>query len=116
MWFIIITILFISPNIRVYDFFLSNIPHFDKLVHFGFFFINGFLLITWLKSRTRLKFFRISFLVLIITIFYGGIIEIVQHNYIPSRSGDIIDFLVDILGVLTMLLLYNRLFNKILIK
>lgn len=40
---------------------------------------------------------------ILIPIIYGGIIEIIQDEYFPERSGDWYDFLADILGALASL-------------
>ena len=73
-----------------------TIPHFDKIVHFGMFFILG-LFLEAINSLNKSKIYSIVFP--LIAIIYGGVIEIIQFNCIYSRSGDFIDFLADIIGL-----------------
>ena len=40
---------------------------------------------------------------ILVPIIYGGLIEIIQAEYFPGRSGDWYDFLADALGVLASL-------------
>lgn len=40
---------------------------------------------------------------ILVPIIYGGMIEIIQAEYFPGRSGDWSDFLADVLGVLASL-------------
>jgi VanZ family protein len=74
-----------------------TIPHFDKVVHFGMFFILGLLISAISHKRNNL--FN-SKILPVFAVIYGGVIEIIQYNYIQSRSGDWIDWLFDIMGLL----------------
>ena len=52
---------------------------------------------------------------LLICIFYGGLIEILQGTIFIERSADWFDFLADGVGSLVGLLLYNWIEKKILV-
>jgi VanZ family protein len=87
-----------------------NFPGIDKLVHFIFFFILGLSWAYFLKSQLS-KF--LFFLFFIISIFYGGIIEYFQANFVVNRSGDLWDWLADVLGYVTFFVFWKFFANKI---
>ncbi|MEH0157028.1 VanZ family protein [Limibacter armeniacum] len=79
-----------------------SIPYFDKVVHLGIFAGFSFLYIFGLDHQA---FFKLSFpkavlLAIGFSIAYGGIVELIQLYFIPHRSGDFVDFMADIAGVL----------------
>lgn len=92
-WIIIIGISCFTPGNEFKEVKI-NIPHFDKIVHFGMFYILG-ILIKGNKKITRksLQYF------LLYAICYAIIIEMIQHFYIPMRNGDMVDFFADFLGL-----------------
>ena len=71
-----------------------DIPHFDKIGHFGLFFILTFLLFQSLKPLDKMVKWVGLF---VYCIFLGAITEYLQTK-IPGRSGDIMDLLADIVG------------------
>lgn len=69
----------------------KGIAHFDKIAHFGIFAVLSLLL--W-------KAFRLSYIaILVILGSYGALVEVVQH-YFTRRSGDWLDWLADMAGIL----------------
>lgn len=79
-----------------------EIPYMDKLVHFLMYFgLSGVsaLSYTYVK-KVNIDKVRLLFVALFIPILYGGLIEIIQENYIAGRSGDWMDFIADLLGSL----------------
>ena len=76
-----------------------SIPHIDKIVHAGFYFIlSSFLLPVFDLSKHR--FYRKTgpIIVLLIVSLYGGFIEIAQENWFTNRSGEFLDLLSDLAG------------------
>lgn len=71
-----------------------EIPHLDKVVHFGMFFIMS-LLICYRFERPSLK--SIYGIAIGFSFLYGGLIEILQH-YFFDRGGDVWDLLADVAG------------------
>lgn len=71
-----------------------EIPHLDKVVHFGMFFIMS-LLICYRFERPALK--SIYGIAIGFSFLYGGLIEILQH-YFFNRGGDVLDLLADVAG------------------
>jgi len=82
-----------ADKIQFFDF-----PHFDKLVHFGMFFIFSFALFLDLKNNTRIQKKQILLIILFLTLFIGGSIELIQNYFFPMRSGNWYDLLADLIG------------------
>jgi len=81
-----------------------TIPHFDKLVHFGMFFILGVLIAS--ISYKQKSIFNTKALP-ILAIIYGGVIEVIQYYYIQSRSGDLFDWFFDITGLIIAIKIFT---------
>lgn len=114
LWWLVISYLCFTPsddfeNVNI------NIPHIDKIVHFVMFFILGVFIATVISiKKNRLH----SIWLPLIAIIYGGVVEIIQFNYINSRSGDLIDWIADIIGLVVGIFLFPyipKVFKNILI-
>ncbi len=87
-----------------------HIPYFDKIVHFGMYFLLTFLLLQsflkWTQEKNQLshKFYILS---LFISIFYGGILEILQGIFFVHRSCDVSDLLANSLGAFAATLAFD---------
>lgn len=75
------------------------LPHTDKIVHFVFYALLAFVFIRAL-IRDGVSVQKTTIYGIVFPILYGGIIELLQEYYFPPRTGDIWDWLSDILGVL----------------
>ena len=106
IWAIVIFVLCSIPGKELPETSLVVIPHFDKIVHFGMFFIMGIFIYSELSIQTALKRSWKTIFTLSIVVFYGGIIEYLQENYFENRSGDYIDWLADALGGMFAIFLY----------
>lgn len=96
LWSLVIAYLCFAPadefkNVHI------TIPHFDKVVHFGMFYILALFIA---GKRDKVNTSLAMVILPVMAIAYGGIIEIIQWQFIPMRDGDIIDWGADILGVL----------------
>ena len=117
LWALVILFLCGIPGRHIPHIHLLELISFDKYVHFGMFFLlilltaRGFLLQT---SYPDLK-IKAKLYSLLICIFYGGLIEILQGTIFLERSADWFDFLADAVGSLVGLLLYNWIEKKILV-
>ena len=87
-----------------------TIPHFDKVVHFGMFFILG-IIMSAIKYAKPSKFNTLWLPVLAIA--YGGIIELIQLQFIYKRNGDFIDWLADIIGLFIGIWIFGYLPQKL---
>jgi VanZ family protein len=75
-------------------------PGFDKLVHSGFFFM---LVILWCngvirQQNARLLSYKSAIIVTIISILFGGLIELLQLTIFTWRSGEWPDLFADAVG------------------
>ncbi|PKQ62350.1 hypothetical protein BZG01_17515 [Labilibaculum manganireducens] len=106
LWAVVIFILCSIPGDDLPNTPLISIPHFDKLVHFGMFFIMGIFLFAELSIQTKLKRIYSAVIILALIAFYGGLIEYLQQNYFVHRSGDYWDLFADILGGIFAIIMY----------
>jgi len=81
-----------------------NIPFLDKIVHFGMYF--GVMLVIIFENRKIIKSIRQLFLIALIPLFYGILMEILQSTLTTTRSGSFYDVLFNLAGILTSLLLF----------
>jgi VanZ family protein len=75
-------------------------PGFDKLVHSGFFFV---LVVFWCngiirQQNTRPLSYKSAAIVTVISILYGGLIELLQLTIFTWRSGEWPDLFADTVG------------------
>jgi glycopeptide antibiotics resistance protein len=91
-----------------------RIPHFDKMVHFGLFFVFCILLLRPFK-KLQLKYYILAPL---ISILLSAVLEISQHVISNSRSSDIKDFIANSMGAIAAIIFYylvvsNRYWEKL---
>ena len=106
-WVAVITCLSLLPANDLPKTQLENIPHFDKLVHAGMYFILALLWIYPLQTTTIPAYFFI----LVFSFVLGGGLELLQHYLTRSRSGSWADLLADMAGAAGGLVV-NRYFKK----
>jgi len=83
---------------------LIKIPNFDKVVHFGMYFALMSVII--LENQKTIKTIDRLFIVGLIPLFYGILLEIMQSTLTVTRSGSFFDALADGVGVLVSILLW----------
>jgi glycopeptide antibiotics resistance protein len=79
-----------------------RIPHFDKMVHFGLFFVFCLFLLRPFK-KLQLKYYLLAPL---ISILLSAMLELSQHVLSNSRSSDIKDFIANSMGALASVMFY----------
>ena len=72
-----------------------SIPHFDKLVHFGLFFVFCFLLFVPFK-KLKLNHYLYAPAV---SLFLAAVLEGIQHMVSTSRSSNFYDFIANSAGI-----------------
>lgn len=91
-----------------------NIPHFDKIVHFTFYFVAAILGL--LSFRTKITqgapLRKLTIVMLLFLIIFGIIIEVMQYGFTTSRAGDIFDALANTIGALVGVLTAKMLFSS----
>lgn len=83
---------------------LIKIPNFDKIVHFGMYF--GFMSVIFLENRRTFQSTSRLFLLGLIPLIYGILMEILQATITVSRSGSAYDALANSAGILAAILLW----------
>ena len=89
----------------------------DKLIHAAIFFIFSYLLLNWVTrypgdwclSRWTI------IAVMVFSISYGGLMEVMQATMFEDRSADLIDFIANSIGAVSGALLFkkiNRSFSR----
>lgn len=81
-----------------------NIPYFDKIVHFGMYF--GLMSVIIFENRKTLRSTRHLFLISLIPLFYGILMEILQSTLTLTRTGSFFDALFNCVGILVSILLW----------
>ncbi len=83
---------------------IFDIPHFDKLAHFGLYFLlMGTMIIEHRKSLTDT---RKLMMMSLIPLFFGISIEFIQSLFTRNRTGEILDGIADAAGVAVAVLLW----------
>ncbi|MFA6403897.1 MAG: VanZ family protein [Salinivirgaceae bacterium] len=95
IWVLVIGYLCLAPADEFKKVHIT-IPYFDKVVHFGLFFILGIIVNAKreFQSFNPIFYLQVSFAVL-----YGGLIELAQNYLTTTRKGDWIDWLADLAGL-----------------
>jgi VanZ family protein len=103
VWSVVILFLTLSPKAPNSVPFI-NIPHFDKLGHFGLFFILAIFVHLALRPKTG----SLRWIILIGYCAFLGVMTEYLQTKIEGRSGDVLDFLADIAGSLSGALIISR--------
>lgn len=114
LWVLVIFVLCALPGEDIPDPGL-DIPHLDKVVHFGMFFIMSLLIVLPLELHTSLSRRKIYAIAVLVALGYGGLIEILQH-YFFNRGGDVWDLCADVLGGIAGCFCYPRIKRFFLLK
>ncbi len=77
-----------------------KIPHVDKAVHFVFYFVACILGVFFLCERTKgdMKLKKAIVVMVVATIVFGIIIEVIQYACTANRQGDFMDGLANSMG------------------
>jgi len=83
---------------------LTSIRNIDKIVHFGMYFLMMSVII--IEHRKSIRNPVNLFLMALIPLVYGVLMEILQLTLTSNRSGDFYDGLFDAAGILASVLLW----------
>ncbi len=98
---------------------LAKIENMDKVVHvlmfFGFSWAVAF---DYTRQRVESSHsnFSMSMRAILLSFLYGGLIEVIQGEFLPERSGDWKDFAADAFGTILGLCVFLFFFKKYIIK
>jgi len=114
LWSLIILILCGAPSSEFPSVGFLNIPHLDKIVHFGLYVVFTMLLLSETNAKRKKGELEIKsvFISLTIAIFYGLLIELMQMLVFKSRGAEFWDFVANTVGAIVAVLTY-RLVNRI---
>ncbi len=86
----------------------------DKIVHFAFYFLACVLGVFFIREKFQSKFSVIQGIIMmaLFTVFYGILIEILQHTVTVYRKGDVYDALANSIGAIIGSLFLFWLFKK----
>lgn len=107
IWTAIIFILCCTPGRFVPTTSWLELLSFDKFVHASIFLI---LVICWLShfyAKNKLS-INLKWLLVLLCVSYGGLLEIMQTTVFSQRSGDWLDFLANSFGCFVGLVLFNK--------
>lgn len=112
-WMALITFLSLF-NFSNYDQVEIDIPYLDKIVHFFFYFIATMLGCFSIRERTRGNFPMRNTLLYtaLFMVLFGLTIEVIQSVFTTARSGEILDFTSNLIGILVALLIVKYLFSS----
>jgi VanZ family protein len=82
---------------------LLKIPHFDKLVHFGMFFVFCLLLFVPFKKLKLNPYLFAS----LTALFFATLLEWLQQYVTITRSSDFFDFLANVSGIAVSTLFFH---------
>ena len=115
LWFVVLNLL--SHGNRFHppgSFFSLEVPHIDKIVHFGYFFGGGGLLAAALYFAKNPSWGRLALIVTLILSLIG-ILDEYHQSFFANRTGnDPGDWLADTLGALCGALVFRKLHRRLL--
>ncbi len=106
-WGLLIFILCATPGQYIPSANWLELLSFDKVVHASLFFgLSSLCFIVSIKYNQGKTVILIYFL---ISVLYGGLLEIMQANFFSNRAGDWLDFIANSFGCVVALLLFKKL-------
>lgn len=91
---------------------LINIPGFDKLIHFTwYFFLFLFIAAGTHKWQGKLSVLS-AVIILILCITYGGVLELLQGSVFTKRSEDLYDFIANSTGAIVSSIIFSFLYRR----
>ena len=112
LYSVFITILFLLPTKEIPKLFNTFIP-IDKLVHVSIFLVLTFLWLLYVNSILNDTKPIVLLFILIASLFYGILIEVIQELCVSSRGAEILDVIADLLGASLGLLFFRYYKNRI---
>ena len=85
---------------------LIDIPNFDKVIHFLMYF--GLMSVIIFENRRTIKSNKQLFLVALIPLFYGILMELLQSALTSTRSCSFFDAVFNSIGIVVSILLWLR--------
>ena len=112
LYSVFITIIFLLPTKEIPKLFDAFIP-IDKLVHVFIFLVLTFLWLLYVNSVLNHTKPIVLLFILVASLFYGILIEVIQELYVSSRGAEVLDVIADLLGASLGLLFFRNYKNRI---
>ncbi len=87
---------------------LFEIPHLDKIAHFGMYFGLTFLLIPVQIGKIK----KVNSNAIILAIAFGLLMELIQFSMHTGRQASVYDAIANTIGAFSGLLFYRKIFEK----
>jgi|GEM_PF-1029476 len=102
VWVLLIFAVLSIPPRYVTRFDILDIPHLDKLVHTGLFFVFAILNSFAVAKQTRRKWTQLGDYLAIFAagILAGSTTELMQHYFFPLRTASVSDMIFNIFGTI----------------
>ena len=114
LWFIILNLLSHGDKFHPPGTFAFDIPHLDKVVHFGFFFGGSGLLSAFLFFKKKTSWRQLT-LIVTVALSLIGVWDEYHQSFFENRTGnDPGDWFADTLGAFTGTLVFRK-FHKLLL-
>lgn len=115
IWVFIILFLSGYPGSELPKIAIWQIDKFGHIIMYGT--LSFLLLFPFVKQfLAHNKWFKISLLVILSCVLYGGLMEILQNNIFINRSGNWIDFMANTIGAIMGAVLFYSLLKILPIK
>jgi VanZ family protein len=108
VWLALMCYGFFTPPAALPKTALLKVPHFDKMVHFGLFFIFTLLLF---KPVKQLKMNYLIYVPLL-SLLMAFALEFLQTFISPSRSTSVYDFLANCTGIASATIIFTTLISN----
>jgi len=109
---VLITIIFLVPIKEIPKLLDFPIP-IDKLIHVFIFLVLTFLWLLYVNSILNDTKPIVIFLILVLCLLYGIIIEVIQEFCVLLRGAEVLDVMADLLGAILGLLFFRDFKNRI---
>lgn len=111
VWALLIALLCGMPGTSVPHVSWLELLSFDKLVHASLFFVLTTLSYFGIYAKYKIVYFSnepVYFSVLLISVAYGGLLELLQSTFFVARSADVYDFFANSFGVIIASIYFNE--------
>ncbi len=105
IWIVVILAVSSIPDLTITS---KNFTWIDKIAHFVEYGIWAFLFFMMLKQEDKIRNQKSTFLIIIDFGFFLALIDEIHQIFIPGRNVQIFDFIANILGIIVVLLIFNK--------
>lgn len=114
LWAILIFILCVLPGSAIPHYNWTDLLSIDKFIHAFIFIVLTLLLIRGFNRQTRFSFLKDHTLsiILLFSIAYGGLLELMQNYWLAERTGSWFDLIANATGSISGVIVNNYLKKK----